>query len=50
MGLTRWIEDTWLDPERRARALQFLWLASLGMLALGYALIARHYWGRLPWP
>lgn len=50
MGLAGWIEGVFADPERRARALRALWLMSLGMLAVGYAVIAAHYLGRLPWP
>ena len=50
MGLARWVEETWADPERRAKALQFLWVASTLFLAFGYAVIAVHYAGRLGWP
>lgn len=51
MGLEHWVEEVWMDPERRAKALHLLWLMSVGMLAFGYLVIARHYWGRLPlWP
>jgi hypothetical protein len=50
VGLARWIEVTMMDPERRARLFHRLWLMSVAMVALGYALIARSYWGRLPLP
>lgn len=50
MGLTAWAGAVLRDPERRAKALQWLWLASTAMVALGYALIAQHYWGRLSLP
>jgi hypothetical protein len=49
VSLASWIEALAKDPERRAKAFHIVWLASLGMVALGYILIARHYWGRLPW-
>jgi hypothetical protein len=51
VGVARRIEDVWTDPERRAKVLQTFWLMSVGMLAFGYLVIARYYWGRLPlWP
>ena len=50
MGLASWVERVWADPERRARAFRTWWLVSVGMTALGYLLIAKHYAGRLSWP
>ncbi|MCA1814357.1 MAG: hypothetical protein LC624_10480 [Halobacteriales archaeon] len=50
MGLSAWVEGIVLDPERRAKAFHYLWLMSLGMVGLGYALIAKHYWGALHLP
>lgn len=47
MSLTAWVEQVFTDPERRAKALHWLWLASLGMVALGYAVIVQHYAGKL---
>jgi hypothetical protein len=50
VGLGSWVEGIVMDPHRRAKALWWLWLASLGMVGLGYALIAKHYWGALRLP
>lgn len=33
------LEEWWEDPEKRAWLLRWFWLVSLGMLALGYAII-----------
>jgi hypothetical protein len=41
--LAAYVQAVWEDPERRARALKAWWLASVGMLCVGYAVIALHY-------
>jgi len=50
VGFGTWVEQTVMNPERRAKAMYWIWLASLGMVGLGYALIAKHYWGALHLP
>lgn len=44
MELAAWLEALWKDPERRSRAMYWLWLASGGMVVLGWLIIVQHYW------
>jgi hypothetical protein len=39
-GFVTRLQERYVDPEQRAILIHFFWITSLGMLALGYAIIA----------